>query len=51
MDKPSIAPSMLWPLLIMLLVYALLFIINVFMRTRNDVLVLQQERGIQSRAR
>ena len=42
--KPSIAPEMLWPLLIMLLAYALLFASNVLMRTRNDVLALRLER-------
>lgn len=43
-DKPSIAPEMLWPLLIMLGAYALLFIGNVLMRTRNDVLAQRLER-------
>ncbi|MDX1605607.1 MAG: heme ABC transporter permease [Candidatus Competibacterales bacterium] len=37
-DKPSIAPEMLLPLLLMLLAYALLAGANVLMRTRNDVL-------------
>ncbi len=38
LDKPSIAPSMLWPLLVMLLAFALLSAANVLMRTRNNVL-------------
>ena len=42
--KPSIAPEMLWPLLIMMLAYALLFASNVLARTRNDVLALRLER-------
>jgi len=36
--KPSIDPSMLWPLLVMLLAFALLSAANVLMRSRNDVL-------------
>lgn len=36
--KPSISSEMLWPLLIMLLAFLLLFVVNVLMRTRNDVL-------------
>ena len=36
--KPSIALSMLWPLLLMLFGYALLAASNVLMRARNDVL-------------
>ena len=43
-DKPSIAPEMLWPLLIMLGAYLFLFISNVLMRTRNDVLAQRLER-------
>lgn len=38
LGKPSIESSMLWPLLIMLLAFALLSMTNVLMRTRNDVL-------------
>ena len=40
--KPSIAPSMLWPLLIMMLAFGLLFAVNVLMRARNTLLA---ERG------
>jgi len=43
-DKPSIAPAMLWPLLIMLAAFLFLFISNVLMRTRNDVLAQRLER-------
>ena len=38
MGKPSIAPEMLWPLLIMLAAYGLLFVTYVMMHTRNEVL-------------
>jgi heme exporter protein C len=37
-SKPSIAPSMLWPLLLMFGAFALLFMASVIMRTRNQVL-------------
>ncbi len=45
--KPSISLDMLWPLLIMLLGFALLAAANVLMRTRNDVLAnkLQTDLG------
>ena len=43
-EKPSIATEMLWPLLVMLAAFLLLFIANVLMRTRNDVLAQQLER-------
>ena len=38
LDKPSIAPEMLWPLLVMLAAYGLLFVTAVLLRTRNEVL-------------
>ncbi len=38
LDKPSMDPAMLWPLLIMLAAFALLFVTVVLMRTRNEVL-------------
>lgn len=38
MDKPSIAPEMLWPLLIMMTAFALLAAVAVFMGARNEVL-------------
>lgn len=38
MDKPSIAPEMLWPLLIMMAAFALLAAVAVFMGARNEVL-------------
>ncbi len=38
LDKPSIAPEMLWPLLIMLGAYALVFATIVLVRTRNEIL-------------
>ncbi len=38
LGKPSIAPDMLWPLLLMLAAYGLLAIMVVLMGTRNEVL-------------
>jgi len=38
LGKPSIAPAMLWPLLVMLAAYGLLALLVVLLRTRNEVL-------------
>ncbi len=38
LGKPSIAPAMLWPLLLMLAAYGLLALLVVLLRTRNEVL-------------
>ncbi len=42
-DKPSIAPGMLWPLLVMLGAYGLLFATIVLVRVRNEILELRME--------
>ncbi len=38
LGRPSIAPAMLWPLLVMLAAYGLLALLVVLLRTRNEVL-------------
>ena len=38
LGKPSIAPAMLWPLLVMLVAYGLLALLVVLLGTRNEVL-------------
>ena len=38
LGKPTIAPAMLWPLLVMLAAYGLLALLVVLLRTRNEVL-------------
>ena len=38
MDGPSIAPSMLWPLLVMALAFTMLFVTLHLMATRNEIL-------------
>lgn len=50
-DKPAIASEMLWPLLIMLAAFLALFISNVLMRTRNDVLAQQLEQQAMNQNR
>jgi heme exporter protein C len=41
LGKPSIAPAMLWPLLVMMVAYGLLAVLAVLMGTRNEVLERQ----------
>jgi heme exporter protein C len=41
LGKPSIAPAMLWPLLVMMVAYGLLAVLAVLMGTRNEVLARQ----------
>jgi len=41
LSKPSIAPAMLWPLLVMMAAYGLLAVVAVLMGTRNEVLERQ----------
>ncbi len=38
LERPSIAPEMLWPLLVMLAAFGLLFVTSVLVRTRNEIL-------------
>lgn len=44
-SRPSMAPEMLWPLLVMMLSFAPLIAANVLMRTRNEVIATKLERG------
>lgn len=42
LQKPSIAPEMLWPLLAMILAFFLFYIIVLILRTRNEILFREQ---------
>lgn len=42
LQKPSIAPEMLWPLLAMILAFFLFYIIVLILRTRNEILSREQ---------
>lgn len=44
-EKPAMAAEMLWPLLIMILGFYLLFATLIFLRTRNEVLWHERKKG------
>jgi heme exporter protein C len=44
-EKPAMAPEMLWPLLIMIVGFYLLFATLIFLRTRNEVLWHERKKG------